>query len=211
MAKDKQGNSIQAVVFDLGGVLVDLNGMRSLIGLCPHVENETELHSLWTRSETVRAFESGRMEFDEFCRAVTGELSLDMEEREFSRQFKGFLGDPRPDIEAVLDSIEPGIRRACLSNTNPIHYEVLNRKTSLLERFDLCCLSFQTGLMKPDEETYCDLCRKLALPPGSILFLDDNSVNVTGARDCGIRAEQVRSMADIRKHLLGYGVIPGNR
>ena len=65
--------------------------------------------------------------------------------------------------------------------------------------------------MKPAEEIYRDSLRKIGLPPGECVFIDDLEENVAGALRLGIRAihytgheRLVSSLAD-----LGVRVGPG--
>lgn len=48
------------------------------------------------------------------------------------------------------------------------------RNTSIEQIFDKCLLSFRTGFMKPDGETFVHAANELGLPPHEIAFFDDN-------------------------------------
>ena len=47
----------------------------------------------------------------------------------------------------------------------------------------------------------------VAVPRGEVLFLDDNQVNVDGARAAGFRSERTRGVAEARAALVAAGVL----
>lgn len=59
----------------------------------------------------------------------------------------------------------------------------------LAQRFDGCFHSARIGARKPDRAYYDAVAAQLALPPGSLLLIDDGAGNVDGARAAGWRAE----------------------
>jgi len=65
-------------------------------------------------------------------------------------------------------------------------------------RFDRCYPSHETGLLKPDAETFRHVVSDLARAPAEILFFDDTWNNVAAARALGIRAFQTRGMSELR-------------
>ncbi len=63
--------------------------------------------------------------------------------------------------------------------------------------------SYDLGLAKPDPAYFVEIGRRLDLPAGEVLFVDDNAANVESARSVGMRAEtwHVDHGADV---LLGH-------
>ena len=50
--------------------------------------------------------------------------------------------------------------------------------------------SYELGLAKPDPAYFEEIARRLDLPAGDVLFVDDNVANVESARSVGMRAEK---------------------
>ena len=65
------------------------------------------------------------------------------------------------------------------------------------------------GLVKPDREAFEFAIEGLDCSADSILFLDDNVINVEAARAAGLRAEVTRGPGEARTVLAAYG--PGTR
>ena len=49
-------------------------------------------------------------------------------------------------------------------------------------------ISSEMKLLKPSREIYDEAVRRIGLPAGEILFIDDNEANVLAARDAGLQA-----------------------
>lgn len=56
--------------------------------------------------------------------------------------------------------------------------------------FDVTCYSYELGIAKPDPEFFVEAARRIAQPAETILFIDDSSRNVEGARRAGMRAHR---------------------
>ena len=69
------------------------------------------------------------------------------------------------------------------------------------------CLSYEIGLVKPDREIFDFVSQAMGREPSSILFLDDNLINVEGAREAGWDAERVTGVKESRAILKGRGLL----
>ena len=68
-------------------------------------------------------------------------------------------------------------------------------------------LSFQMGMVKPDDEIFRETVRRLDIQAEQVLFLEDNRVNVEAAARCGINAELALGTEQVRAVLTRYGCI----
>lgn len=68
--------------------------------------------------------------------------------------------------------------------------------------FDVSCYSWELGARKPDRAFFAEAARRIGAHPAAILFIDDSTRNVAGARDAGLAAEQW-TLADGHDRLLG--------
>jgi HAD superfamily hydrolase (TIGR01509 family) len=75
--------------------------------------------------------------------------------------------------------------------------------------FDHRFLSHELGLVKPDREIFEHVLARLGCPADRVLFLDDNLINVEGARAAGLHAERARGLAEVRSALARHGLEPG--
>jgi len=116
---------------------------------------------------------------------------LEMDPEDFLKRFsawpKGLFGE----AAELVRGLAPGVGRACLSNTNVIHWGHQLDSATLAGLFEHTFLSHQIGLVKPDREIYLHVIEALGCAPGEILFLDDNAPNVEAGRACGLDARHV--------------------
>jgi putative hydrolase of the HAD superfamily len=73
--------------------------------------------------------------------------------------------------------------------------------------FDRQFLSYELGLAKPDREIFERVVDDLDVSAEEILFLDDNQINVDGARSVGMRAELTRGLASARRAIEALGLV----
>ena len=191
-------NTIRWLLLDLGGVLVEYVGTARIRSWMREPADTSDLYTRWLFSPSVRAFESGRMDADEFARGVVEELDLSVGPEEFLREFPDFVTGYYPGAEALLGRLFLRRPLALLSNTNRPQWEKLCSASRERLLFSRTFLSYQTGFVKPDMDAFRNVVRELQCAPGEILFFDDNADNVRGALNAGLRAERVDGIEGLR-------------
>lgn len=197
---------VELVLFDLGGVLADFGGvgpMRELAG----IDTDEEVWRRWLACPWVRAFERGACGADEFAAGLVSEWGLSISPEQFLAGFRSWLAAPLPGAEELVRSVRDRMPVGCLSNTNQVHWDEAVVDWPLVDLFDHRFLSFQIGLLKPDADVFQHVAKAVALEPSRVLFLDDNLINVEGARHAGFAAAHVRGVHDARASLVEYGVL----
>jgi len=181
---------IEAVVFDLGGVVMDspLHAIARYerdhalpAGAINRVVVDTGDAGAWSRLErgelTLEAFCSP---FEDDCRASGVELS--------GARLMAYIaeaGVPRPRmLEAIRRIRGHGLRTAALTN-NWVR-EGSREGHRLREHFDVFVESAVVGLRKPDPRIYELVCRELGVAPSRAAFLDDIGRNLKTARALGM-------------------------
>jgi len=197
--------TIDCVIFDLGGVLIELDGPP----LSPtHSRmSEPEIWQLWLQSSAVRLFESGQSSQEEFAAALIKEMALDQTPESFLSYFKEWPVGFYAEVEPLLGDLKHRVQLACLSNTNLLHWERFRQETTILNEFDFVFASFKTGHLKPDLAAFEHAIAALEMRPERLLFFDDNPANVQSARSAGMKAEQTRGPIEAAVHLKRYGLL----
>ena len=202
---------VELVLFDLGGVLVRLGGvgaMRALAG----IDSDDEVWARWMACPWVRSFERGLCSEDDFASGVIADWGLSIAVSEFLERFASW---PEALFEGAVELVEEVRSRVpvgCLSNTNSIHWEVQGKVWGFDQLFDFRFLSYELGLIKPDAEIFEHVLTAVGSPGGRIVFLDDNSLNVTAAGGMGFQAHQVQGVEEAQATLTALGLIsPGKR
>ncbi|MGB9344602.1 MAG: HAD family phosphatase [Ilumatobacteraceae bacterium] len=190
----------RVVLFDLGGVIVDLGGLEDFLDR--HDLDPSEFWPAWLELGAGHRFESGQSTPDEFARAFLEQFDVDLSPEMFLEEFAAWPSGLLPGAAELVDELRSaGITTATLSNTNPIHWASPFNQTVIVPMFDRHFPSFELGLAKPVPAIFELVVEMLTGDPGEITFLDDNQVNVEAARRVGLAAFHVRGPAEARRAL----------
>ena len=198
--------SISAILFDLGGVLIDFQGLLEIGELIPETLDADQIRAKWVSSPSLIAFEHGRISMEEFAPHFVDEWNLSLSPEDFSKLFCDWIRGPLPGMEALLTDLRPHFTLACLSNTNAAHWNGMLSGCGLDGLLDAQFASHLIGKMKPQRECFAYVCDAMALNPEQILFFDDGMENVEGARRAGLHAFKATSPAEVRKVLETEGI-----
>jgi FMN phosphatase YigB (HAD superfamily) len=126
---------IEAVLFDLGGVLIELVGVERMLQWCPALGDTETLWRRWLDSPTVRRYESGKITRGEFAKSLIEKFALPVEPDAFLTEFAGWPRRLYDDAATLLAELKPRFRLASLSNTNELHWERFSREWDLPSHF----------------------------------------------------------------------------
>ena len=194
-------SKIQHLLFDMGGVLVKLDWQR-IISLLNTNEPRDKIHDIWGHSHSAVQFETGKIDFNQFCQQFITEHQLTLDQESFATEFTHIILGDFEETEALLQQVSSHYSLHLLSNTNSCHWQRLQQISCMFRYLDQIFTSFQLNIMKPDIQIYQHVIERLQCSPENILFFDDGKENVLNARKVGIHAEQVFGPSDIRKKLL---------
>ena len=198
--------AVEIVLFDLGGVLLEVGGvapMRELSG----IETDEELWARWLGCRWVQQLEAGGCSAEEFAAGVVADWELSVAPEEFLATFGAWLNQPFPGAHELVAETGGAARIGCLSNTNAFQWDAHFGELPLIEAFEFRFLSFELGLVKPDPAIFEAIADRLPASPDRVLFLDDNAVNVEAATASGFAARHVRGVDEARRALVDAGVL----
>jgi putative hydrolase of the HAD superfamily len=206
---------VRLVCFDLGGVLVRIargwdDACRRAGVTLPHIDADawTRHHDLMLRYETGEIDEAGY--FREAPGVIGGGVNVDA----IVRVFDAWLLGMYPGAAELIDELNArGVATACLSNTNPRHWNTLWRLDAYapLKRLRHRLASHELRVMKPNEGAYRHAETMTGLWGERVLFFDDRAENVAAARAVRWRAELIDRADDavpqVREYLFAHGVL----
>ena len=190
-----QPTTFDVLLFDLGGVLIELTGVAQMREWA-QIASDEELWRRWLASPSVRQFETGLATADEFATALCREFALPIADADFLAAFALWPSRAFPGAHNLLAALAARHRLAVLSNNNSVHWERISRDMGLGGYFSATFLSHEIGLIKPDRAAFEHVVAALGCAPERILFLDDNLVNVEQARAVGMVAHRVTGVAE---------------
>jgi FMN phosphatase YigB (HAD superfamily) len=199
---------IDVVLFDLGGVLVELAGIDQMLTWCPHLPDVGTMWRQWLGSQAVRRFETGGATRHAFATDMVAEFGLPVDPDVFLAAFsawpKGVVGGSRE----LLADLRDHCTIASVSNTNEIHWARVCDDWALHGLFHHNFPSHLVGALKPDADYFEHVLAALGIPAARVLFVDDNDINVEAAARLGIVARRATSPAEVRRALVDAGFDP---
>jgi 2-haloacid dehalogenase len=200
-----------AVVFDLGGVLIDWDPRllyRKLLADEAAVEEflATVCTPEWNaEQDRGRPFAEGVAELVERHPAHAGAITA------YHERWTEMLGGEIPGTVAVLAELRAaGVPLYALSNWSAETFRLTRGRFPFLEWFDGLVVSGEEGVTKPDRRIFELLIERFGLVPAATLFVDDSAANVTAARDLGLDAVRFRDAAGLRRDLAARGLLDGD-
>ena len=194
------------IIFDLGGVLLDLN-MRGVgeacqrLGINPELffvkadeENTSTVCHGISASKAITAYQVGGMTSDQFLSLVLSYCGEGITREDIIEAWNACIGlIPKERLDMILELRRKGYHTHLLSNTNDLHWEEIKRRYfsekgyTCADLFDHVFVSHEMRLAKPDPEIYLSAVRQIGRPASECLFIDDALVNVEAAQKAGLQ------------------------
>jgi epoxide hydrolase-like predicted phosphatase len=179
-------SDIKVILFDLGRVLmhIDFDAFPNGLGLTTR-EQRAPYDALL--KPIVRLYEEGKMETEEFLDALYAIFDCRFPREQILESFNDIIVEDNQEIISFVNSVRSKYRLAVLSNTCECHWRKVEQISSIIKIFPSRFTSFDLGVMKPDPAIYHAVCTALNIKPEHILFIDDLTENVDGAKNSGMR------------------------
>ncbi len=204
-------SDVDLLIFDLGGVLIEWDGIDPLIKLSRNSLTREGARKFWLVSPWVRRFEIGQCSPQSFAQGVVEELDLTVGAGEFLEEFISWDRGPLPGARELLEELGKVFELACLTNNNELHWRRIQDELRFSRYFKYCFVSNQIGFIKPDRGIFEYVLAHVPYPASRTAFFDDNPECVKAAGELGIRAFQARGVAEVRKILTDQGWIRTKR
>ncbi len=190
---DQELDSVRALLFDLGGVIIDIDPQACFAHWAQAAGVGAErIAQRWLVDDAYKAFEVGAIDFPEYLRSLSSRIGITLSEAQWRAGWNALLLDLFHDVVAALPKAAGRLPLYCFSNTNIEHQAVWERRfASALAPFRKVYTSWEIGHRKPDVESFLHVASDIGVPPADILFLDDSPANVAGAIAAGLRARHV--------------------
>ena len=198
---------IKNIVFDLGGVLIDLSHDQAVrrfeeIG----VVDAAQLLDPYEQKGIFLEVENGTITADEYCQKLREHTGKDLSYEEIKHAWLGFIVDVPPYKLDYLLKLRERYNVYLLSNTNPIIQEGWARTDQFSaagrpigDYFDKMYTSYEVGVTKPDRKIFDYMIADSGLIPSETLFVDDAKSNVEVGRSFGFQTYQPANGEDWRE------------
>lgn len=187
---------LKNIIFDLGGVIVDLEAERFRRRMAPISKlDNPRLRALVERfergEETIKGFRGG-------LRTLSSRAAK-MSDRQLDEAWGSQIGEVDcRKLRLVRRLRAQGIKTYVLSTNNPLHARIVRERfrkcmpklkgDPIANLFSKVFFTFDVRLLKPDLKIYRHVLKRAGIKPQETLFLDDSPQNVLAAQQVGIYA-----------------------
>ena len=197
-----------AVVFDLGGVLIDWNPRYLYRSMFDGDEAAMERFLAEIATQDWNAEQDAGRSWRDAVELLAREHP---EHRDliaaYDERWVEMLGGPIEGTVAVLDELRQAeIRLAALSNWSAEKFPIARSRYAFLGWFETIVVSGEVGLAKPDPRIFRHLLDVTGFTAASTVFIDDAPANVAVAADLGMIGIQFRDPASLRGDLRDLGL-----
>ena len=197
---------IEAIVFDIGRVLVQLEPRPLLELLARHGMPDHDLETLVMRL-ALHEHETGELPGDALLERVVALAPAPIPAAAARAAWLDMFELDAPMI-ALAHALAARHRVFLLSNIGDLHWMHLAREYGLHRIGHGALPSFVAGSMKPAAPIYAEAERRFALEPARTLFIDDRHDNIAAARQRGwhgiVHEDYLRTRAALER----AGVVP---
>jgi len=192
----------KAVVFDLGGVLIDWDPRylyRKLLADEAAVEEflATVCTPEWdTEQDRGRPFAEGVAELVERYPAHAAAITA------YHERWPEMLGgDISGTVELLAELRAAGVPLYALTNWSAETFGIARERFQFLDWFDGVLVSGEERMIKPDPAIFQLMVERFGLDPGSTFYVDDSAANVEAAGRLGFDAARFTSPGQLRRDL----------
>jgi len=199
---------VDAVVFDLGGVLIDWDPRylyRTLF------DGDDAAMERFLAEVTTPAWNAEQDAGRTWREAVDALIALHPDRRDvivaYDERWAEMLGGPIDGtVDVLADLRRIGIRLAALSNWSAEKFPIARERYPFLGWFDAIVISGEVGMAKPDPRIFRHLLERTGLAAETVVYVDDAPANVAAATQLGMTAVRFRDPETLRDDLRRLGL-----
>ena len=201
---------IKAVIFDMGGVILDLSSKETLniptsLSVLFNISTD-KARKIWLGYDRKRLL-TGKDSPIQFLQIIAKKLKvkkntktlfdkwilLSLKEKDcYNWQLLDYIKDLREKFKVYI-----------LSDTINVAQD--DKLTlDIKSKFDDYFVSYEQGFIKPDKEAFLNILRKTNLKPEECVFIDDTFINVVSAKKLGITSFLYISLMQLKNDLSPY-------
>lgn len=191
---------IKNLLFDLGGVIMDIDRMSAVKALSEAgMRDPAELLGDYGQRGPFLALERGEITPDQFHEDLSAYFTRPVTDDEIDEAFCQFLqGIPTERLHALEELKRRGFNLCLLSNTNEVMWHRYILREFAKDGHDIdyyfpggVITSFEVKAYKPEPAIFRETIHRLGILPEETLFYDDSQTNLDGAARLGFHTAHV--------------------
>lgn len=201
--------TIDTIIFDLGGVLIDWNPDYFFDTIFTSVEEKKYFFDNICTPDWNEAQDGGRT-IEEGTNLLINEFpSHEKNIRLFYDEWEKMLRGPIQDTVDIFKELRETnqYKLLALTNWSAELFPIALEKYDFLHWFDGRVVSGEENTRKPYKDIYEIIINRYNLTPANTLFTDDNIRNIHPAKELGIQTIHFKSAAQFKADLKLYNIL----
>lgn len=201
--------SIDTLVFDLGGVLIDWNPEYLYSSIFPDEKERKWFLSNICTPDWNDEQDAGRSLQEGTEHLVKKFPAYEPSIRAFYGRWKEMLGGPIQETVEIFRQLKfnTPLKLYALTNWSAETFPVALELYEFLHWFDGRLVSGEEKIRKPHPAIYQLLIDRFGIEPARAIYVDDNLRNVIAARELGFHGIHFQSPAQFKEELVSLGVL----
>jgi FMN phosphatase YigB (HAD superfamily) len=198
---------IEVILYDLGNVILPFNHYQiaEKLSRCAQRKEFRDPQKLFSylfdlEKGVMNRFDVGQVFPREFFQSIKENLGLSLSFDEFIPIWNDIFVEDQ-EVSQIILSQKGRWRLGLLSNTDPLHFNYILSKFSIVKVFDKWILSYEVGFKKPAVEIFQRAIEWASVEPQKILFIDDVKTHVDIAIFLGMHGIHFISAEQLKKEL----------
>lgn len=196
--------NINALIFDLGGVIIDLDQAGTYRDFA-YLSGKTteEVQELAADQTFFKDYEAGKIDDPTFRAHIRELLEIYHSDEEIDAVWNVMIKSIKRERLALIGEINKKYQCFVMSNTNDIHLrqimligDHIAPEGSFAGLFKQMYFSQELGVMKPDPAAWQPILDDHNLDPATTLFIDDKLENIEAAARLGIQGYHNQQVDD---------------
>jgi glucose-1-phosphatase len=198
---------IEVILYDLGNVILPFNHFQiaeklSRFSQRKEFQDPSKMFSYLFDFEkgAVNGYEVGKVSSLEFFQSLREFFQLSLSFEDFIPIWNEIFIEDQ-EVSRIILSQKGRWKLGLLSNTNPLHFDYVLAKFSIIRVFDRWILSHEVGFKKPAVEIFQKAVQWASVEPRKILFIDDMKKHVEVAISFGMHGIHFISAEQLKEEL----------
>ena len=194
---------IKSIIFDLGAVLLNISYQKTIVEFDKlGIKNSSTFYSKKKQTNIFNLLETGKITKSDFITEIQKHCNP-VTEREILYAWNAMILDLPVHRLQLLKKLKEQFNIYLLSNTNAIHISEFENKlgeeqyNEFYQLFDKIYYSHEIGHRKPNAEAFQIIIDENNLIPDEVLFIDDSSQHIEGAKKLGIKTHHLLDEEDV--------------
>ncbi len=187
-------NSFDAVIFDLGGVIINLDYQRTIhafenLGM----SNFQSVYSQMSQTDLFDSYETGKISTQHFINLLLPHLPFGTSPNKVVAAWNAMILDVPLKKIALLADLKKSLPTFLLSNTNDLHIQKVRDEwkkvtdSAMEESFHKMYLSHEIKHRKPTSQAFSYVLEENGLEAARTIFIDDTLQHIVGAKSIGLQ------------------------